>query len=410
MTTSSPERLHALDAVRGFALLLGIVFHATISFLPGPQIWVVMDNDRSSVLALLFFLLHVFRMTTFFLIAGFFAHLLFHRRGPKGFAIDRAKRIALPLVVGWPVIFGAVVAVSIWGAYNVAGGDWSKMPPPPPPSKEPGAFPLLHLWFLWVLLLLYLAVGLLRAVVAAVDHDGRIRAAGDKIVAWLARSAAAPLLLAVPATAALTAQPDWMMWGGIPTPDRSLIPNAAAAVAYGAAFLFGWVLHRQPRLIEGWAAAWPRNLALALAATAASLAVIGLTPGAPEPFGWRKLAAAFAYAVAGWSWTLALVGLALRFLADESPLRRYLADASYWLYLIHIPIVMALQVAVAQLALPWWVKFPLILTLAMALMLASYQLMVRHTFVGAILNGRRFPRPARKTAPPVPASSEEPAR
>lgn len=410
MTTSSPERLHALDAVRGFALLLGIVFHATISFLPGPQIWVVMDNDRSSVLALLFFLLHVFRMTTFFLIAGFFAHLLFHRRGPKGFAIDRAKRIALPLVVGWPVIFGAVVAVSIWGAYNAAGGDWSKMPPPPPPSKEPGAFPLLHLWFLWVLLLLYLTVGLLRAMVAAVDHDGRIRAAGDKIVAWLARGAAAPLLLAVPATAALTAQPDWMMWGGIPTPDRSLIPNAAAAVAYGAAFLFGWVLHRQPRLIEGWAAAWPRNLALALAATAASLAVIGLTPDAPEPFDWRKLAAAFAYAVAGWSWTLALVGLALRFLADESPLRRYLADASYWLYLIHIPIVMALQVAVAQLALPWWVKFPLILTLAMALMLASYQLMVRHTFVGAILNGRRFPRPARKTASPIPASSEEPAR
>ncbi len=30
----SPERLHALDAVRGFALMLGIVFHSTMSFLP----------------------------------------------------------------------------------------------------------------------------------------------------------------------------------------------------------------------------------------------------------------------------------------------------------------------------------------------------------------------------------------
>jgi hypothetical protein len=29
------ERLHALNAVRGVALLLGIVFHATLSFLPG---------------------------------------------------------------------------------------------------------------------------------------------------------------------------------------------------------------------------------------------------------------------------------------------------------------------------------------------------------------------------------------
>ena len=31
----APERLHALDAVRGFALLLGIVLHATLSFMPG---------------------------------------------------------------------------------------------------------------------------------------------------------------------------------------------------------------------------------------------------------------------------------------------------------------------------------------------------------------------------------------
>ena len=34
--SSAPERLHALDAVRGFALLLGIVLHATLSFIPAP--------------------------------------------------------------------------------------------------------------------------------------------------------------------------------------------------------------------------------------------------------------------------------------------------------------------------------------------------------------------------------------
>ncbi|WP_296446957.1 hypothetical protein [Rhodoferax sp. UBA5149] len=29
------DRLHALDAVRAFALLLGIAFHATLLFIPG---------------------------------------------------------------------------------------------------------------------------------------------------------------------------------------------------------------------------------------------------------------------------------------------------------------------------------------------------------------------------------------
>ena len=45
------ERLHALDAVRGFALLLGVVFHAALAFLPGPQAWLVMEQSRSSTIA-----------------------------------------------------------------------------------------------------------------------------------------------------------------------------------------------------------------------------------------------------------------------------------------------------------------------------------------------------------------------
>jgi len=98
---AAPERLHALDAVRGFALLLGIVFHATLSFLPPPvHFWIVEDNHRNLTLGVLYFTTHIFRMTTFFLIAGFFAHMSFHRRGLAAFIGDRLKRIALPLVVG----------------------------------------------------------------------------------------------------------------------------------------------------------------------------------------------------------------------------------------------------------------------------------------------------------------------
>jgi uncharacterized membrane protein len=40
------DRLHALDAVRGFALLLGVAFHAALSFMPGwpPGIWALADH------------------------------------------------------------------------------------------------------------------------------------------------------------------------------------------------------------------------------------------------------------------------------------------------------------------------------------------------------------------------------
>ena len=55
--------------------------------------------------AVLAFPTHVFRMTTFFLVAGFFAHMSFHRRDVTAFIGDRLKRIALPLAVSWPIVF-----------------------------------------------------------------------------------------------------------------------------------------------------------------------------------------------------------------------------------------------------------------------------------------------------------------
>jgi hypothetical protein len=394
MTTSEgSERLHGLDAVRGYALLLGIVFHATGSFLPGHGIWPVTDNHQSLALAAVFYVLHIFRMTTFFLIAGFFAHMTFHRRGRNGFIKDRLKRIALPLVVGWPFMLAGIVAASAYGAYLATG----HVPKPPPPTAHPvpGAFPLTHLWFLYMLLLLYAATLTVRAAVAHFDTAGRFRTRIDGMVGAVVKSPAAPLALALPTSLALYAFRPWLEWFGVPTPDMSLIPNLPAAVQFMAAFGFGWLLHRQPDLLQAWRSRWLLNLTLAVGFTIACLVMIGVTPVVwPPAPGLGKLAYAACYSLATWTWTFALIGLALRFLSNFSPARRYIADSSYWLYLIHLPLVMALQAAVSRLDWPWAAKIAVILGLAFPLMFASYEFFVRHGFIGAILNGRRAPRRA----------------
>ena len=89
---SGAERFHALDAVRGGALVLGVFFHAAMSFMPGPQIWVVMDEARSTEISVLFFVLHILRMTVFFVLAGFFARMLLTRRGVGGLALTSTIR------------------------------------------------------------------------------------------------------------------------------------------------------------------------------------------------------------------------------------------------------------------------------------------------------------------------------
>jgi peptidoglycan/LPS O-acetylase OafA/YrhL len=407
MGDTGSERLHALDAARGFALLLGIVFHATVSFLPTPPgvpLWIVMDNSRSVALGVVFYVVHIFRMTTFFLIAGFFAHMSFHKKGLRGFLKDRLKRIALPFAVGWPILFAGIMAATIWGAVVMSHG--GKLPPPPAYPGFP-AFPLTHLWFLYVLMLLYAATLIVRGLVALIDRSGRLRAAVDGMVRRLVGNPFGLVLLAAPTAVTLYTMPAWMPWFGINTPDSSLLPNAGAAVGFFTAFGLGWLLQRQRGLLEVWKRRWLLNLFLAVAFTSAALALTGIVPlPAPAAHDGRTALYAACYMLATWSWTFAVIGMALRFLASYSAVRRYIADASYWLYLIHVPLVMALQVAVSQLAWPWWVKFPLILAVAFPLMFASYHLFVRYTFIGGILNGRRESRSRGR----APVTAMEPAQ
>ncbi len=98
MTTRTQDRFHALDAARAFALLLGILLHATMSFfLPIPA----QDNSQSATLGVAFYVIHTFHMSLFFLIAGFFAHLVFHRRGVRAFATATAACAANNCADAW---------------------------------------------------------------------------------------------------------------------------------------------------------------------------------------------------------------------------------------------------------------------------------------------------------------------
>jgi peptidoglycan/LPS O-acetylase OafA/YrhL len=398
---STSDRLHALDAVRAFALLIGVVFHAGFSFVPGmiPGLWAINDSSPSYAISVLLFASHIFRMSLFFFVAGFFARMMYHRRGARGFWKDRSKRILIPLVAGWVLLFPALAAVWIWGLTKTFGGTLPPAPadaPPPPP----GAFPLTHLWFLYYLLILYVLVLLGRWVIVSLDRRGWVRGAADAVVRRAVESGGAAVLLALPLCAALAFQADWIAWFGVPTPDRSVIPQAASLVGYGTAIIFGWLANRQVALLEVWARQWPLHLAVAVIATAACLSIAGLAPVfLPASPGLETLAYAFAYATGIWCWSFAIIGVAVRFLSHASAPIRYVADASYWIYLVHLPIVAALQVLVGHVPWHWSVKFPLILAVSLLVLFASYRYFVRPTWVGKLLNGRKYPRTADAAAP-----------
>jgi ABC-type multidrug transport system ATPase subunit len=127
--------------------------------------------------------------------------------------------------------------------------------------------------------------------------------------------------------------------------------------------------------------------------------------------GLTKTLFAMVFGAALWGWVLGLTGAALRFLSNYSAARRYIADASYWIYLAHLPVVAALQVWVGHWPLHWSVKYPFILVASFAVLFLSYHYLVRPTFLGQLLNGRKYPRKSAGAAAsqaPSPAPSAPP--
>jgi hypothetical protein len=62
------------------------------------------------------------------------------------------------------------------------------------------------------------------------------------------------------------------------------------------------------------------------------------------------------------------------------------------MYLMHMPVVMVYQMALAPLAWPAAVKVPIVVMLSFPTLALSYDVLVRATWVGVLLNGRKYPR------------------
>ncbi len=397
-------RYHALDALRATALLLGVALHAALSYLPGDQVgWAVQDRSTSLGFAAAVLLVHAFRLPVFFLLAGFFARLVVQRRGTAAFARDRLVRILVPLILGWLLVEPFVAFAWIWGRMMqgdpaLAGGALrlgfgellNQLGHLRHPGRFGGAFTLTHLWFLYTLLQIYAVFLAARLVLGrTVDCGGRGAARLDRWLRGLCGSAWLLPALATATAAVLLGMRHW----GIDTPDRSLLPELPVLGLYGGIFTLGWWLQRNADLLDTLRAR--RTLHL-VAGGLLALPVILLagheSAGATFPHHHLVRTGYFIlYAAMLWALALGTTGLFLHLCPRENRFWRYLADASYWVYLVHLPIVCALQVWLSRYDFSCWAKFGLNLALATPVCVLSYHFLVRSTPVGVVLNGRRHP-------------------
>jgi glucan biosynthesis protein C len=379
MSAPAP-RLHALDGLRAAMMLLGLVLHSAASYVTVPlgSAWPYQDRSTSGAFGLLVFTIHLFRMPTFFVMAGFFAALLYQREGGRGFLVHRFRRILVPLAPAWLLLCPLVLA-----GFRHAAGTAGGAEPASPASVIQAMLHagLIHLWFLWDLLILC------AVAVPVVALGRRLPALGRTVSALFAAVVGRwSGLLVLIAVTTLTLLP--MEHAGFDT-STAFLPPPRVLVAYGVFFAFGWLLFLRRELVPSFARrTWP-CLAGALLAALAYLAA--LIPHGAIPFPFRLIALVTGSA-STWLFVFGLIGLFLRHFDRPRPLQRWLADGAYWIYLVHLPFTIWVPAVLAPLDWPAAGKFAVTLAITVLATAGTYFLFVRSTWLGQALNGRRFPR------------------
>lgn len=244
-----------------------------------------------------------------------------------------------------------------------------------------------HLWFLYYLLMVTTVVISLRIMLSLNNKvEQKVKHYASGLFQWLVRSPLAVVLLAVPCAAILWHMDTW----GLDTPDKSLLPLAPVTALYGFCFIVGWVLHSHIDMLNHLTKLRISTFVCACIAVISCIHLSGYEwQPAHEQYTMLKGLFLFAYAVMMWSLIILSIGVCRRFINKPNALLRYLSDASYWIYLIHLPIVIWLQIAVAETSLHWLLKWVLVSGVTLAFSLIVYDVLVRCTVIGSVLNGKR---------------------
>ncbi|MDA7618039.1 acyltransferase family protein [Verrucomicrobia bacterium] len=409
-------RYHGLDLVRSAAMLLGLSVHVNIfSFSENRLFWSAGEYHGDPINEFIANFIFQFRMPLFYMLAGFFGLLVIERKGMAFITLDRLKRIVLPFVVGvmllvpllsmlWCVNTGyenfyvgmnpweRVTNIIFWGFF----------------SNQDISFqlPLLHYWFLYFLLILYtvhFSFRYLRLHLLGVmkwNLDGFFqRTVCNPWGICLLPLAFFPIRYSLNRPSIGLNQIDF---------------DINSLLLYGAYYLFGVLLYKNRRCLDQISANCWLYAAMALPVCIyiieptwrmedSGSVIVDITNWKLSGFsiwqegvfhsGWLKVMIVYLRDFSCFALCFSFIGLAHRYLNTSSVYVRYLTDASYWAYWVHLLFTFTIARYLQQFeALNSLTKSYLTLVIAVFMVFWSYNAFVRYSFLGDFFMGKRKQR------------------
>ncbi|MES2606010.1 MAG: acyltransferase family protein [Pseudomonadota bacterium] len=382
------DRYYGLDALRGCMMLLGILLHAATFHLMETQ---ALDIDPSIPILTVLGVIHQFRMPLFFLLAGYFASLLVQKYGVQGTLENRSRRLLIPFLL----CLVTVVPVTDWLFFSTflsarlhefaLIGPSTDLTAVRTSLQEAGMahLTLFHLWFLYYLLIYVVLIP------AFEKGATKLRALG-----WMPklRELAANPWCALPLLAlgtGLTLIP--FKAAAVAVNDKLFVPDIWALLYYGYFFAAGYLLFHTKEILTTFrehAGTYGVLAFLSFVWYAIPAAMIG---AGSVSVAVKVVAQLFA-ALSTWCFVFFLCGLFLNRFNDDTPRTRLLSQSAYWVYLLHMPVILFNGIVLMNLPVDIGPYLRLLINMAVTTWICffTYKHFVRGTALGELLNGRRY--------------------
>jgi len=420
---SRTQRYHDLDFVRATAMLLGLLLHVCIFFMPSHKYFWGTGEYFGDVLDLQFLnFIHLFRMQLFFFMAGFFAELVIDRKGLRHLVNDRLKRIVLPFIIGLVLLMPVHILLVGKGGYYATTMDGLTLMEKlrsilffglldPDVSLQDG---LMHLWFIFYLIIFYVVHLSLRPLIRFTVVQKLCN--WNPLIDFAVSHRWGFLLLGV-----LTFPLQYLLKSAFLPPTGFNVPIVDLAL-YFVFYLFGVAFYRQRYLLaklgdNAWyylAFSVPffilidepterldQSASVVSSITTWTFIDLGSSSFASPAVwyegifhnGYHKVLIVLSRSMLCWSMCFAFIGLTHRYLSRPRKSIRYLADSAYWVYWVHLPITFKLSyMAQSVEGLNALTKSYIVLVFSSLLIFASYHWGVRYTWLGDYFMGCRKSR------------------
>lgn len=363
MQLSDPDRLHSFDALRGIAMLFGIFVHIALCYsLSWSKFWVLQDNYQHIIFDIIILIVRACRMEIFFFMAGFFAHLMLNSKGDYYFIKNRFLKILIPFTIFEPLM---LIFIPLSLQQSILNNNIYQFRP-------------FHLWFLYYLIFIYISIYVFKIIkkLFFIDMHNKIITIFNNVF----NSKYHIFILSFITLLSLIT----MKFIIIDTPSGFAI-EYRLIIHYSIFFYLGWTVKHNSNILNIITNNKIYYLILAVPNIMfLIISMIKFNNNYSSNFLYAiiyVLMFKLCYAISIWCLSLSTIGFFQHYLNKENKLLKYLSAASYWMYIVHLPLIFFLQYNLSNFTIVGWLKPIIIFLITIIILLTSYYFITKINFL-----------------------------